>query len=310
MIKNAALGNNTFGEIFTNELSKIFKSKRFSIMALSFVLIAIFSLYYLSLSANNTPGQPKFLLLQIFTTKLYFFPSFTILLAIITPIFSFSFGFDTFNSDILNNNNKNIIHYDDSIKDILLIAKSLAIMITFSLLLFILFVLLITSSSIVYQIDIRGFELMRIFAFYLLSILYSTLWYIISMFFSLRFPKKKESLFFSILAYLVVVILWAPFTLLISFAITNSRFAAENLYSLVSNLSPFILFKNATEGILLQPLNNFAPKLLNPIFMAFLIPGAPEYQNFSLILLNIIEFLAMIIFILTLGYIKIQKSQN
>ncbi|MCY1151845.1 MAG: ABC transporter permease [Sphaerochaetaceae bacterium] len=308
MVENTTW-RNKFWNVFINELTKIFKSKRFFIITFSFILIALFSLYYLSFSANNTFGRPKLLLLQVFTTQLYFIPSFTILLAVILPLCSIAFGFDTFSSDFMNKKNKDL-YYNNSQKEILLFSKALAIMITFSILLFILFFFLVTSSSIIYKIDIRAMELMRILAFYLLSILYSTLWYIISMFLSLKTAKSKQSLFFSILVYFIIVVLWAPLILLISFGITNSRLIAENMYSLFSNISPFILYKNAAQGILLQPMPAFAPKLFNPLFAAFLIPGGLEYQSFSLIWLNILEFMAMIIFILSLGYIKIQKNLN
>ncbi len=302
MVENTTL-KNKFWKVFSNELTKIFKSKRFSFISVSFILIALLSLYYLSLTINKTPGTPKFLPLQVFTTKLYFIPSFAFLLAIITPLFSIALGFDSFNKKEKN-------EIDTTIKEeIILFARTLAIIVSFAFLLFIIFMLITISTLIFYKLNIKGFELLRISIFYILTLLYCTLWYIISNFFSIKFEKNKQSLFFSILVYLIFVVLWAPLTLLVSFGITNSRLAGENMYSLFSNLSPFILYKNAAEGILLQQIPNFIPHLFNPILSAFLIPVVPQYQNISLILLNLLEFMAMIIFILSLGFIRIQRSK-
>jgi ABC-2 type transport system permease protein len=129
------------------------------------------------------------------------------------------------------------------------------------------------------------------------------------MFFSITYKQGSTSAFLSIALWLFLMIFWSPISELIAYNVSGNQLTALNIYSMLSNISPYILFNKASIAILRPTTRSLGPVMFYQMEGAISGSPLPLSQSLLLIWPQITEFVAVIILIFTLGYIKFQRKE-
>jgi ABC-2 type transport system permease protein len=259
--------------VFWKELADYFSSKRFIILSL---LVYVAGIITILLAAQNirtmasggtssvfillflsAPGE----FLRFFIERLSLFVSpFTFLFMLLIPFIGISFGIDSINSERTSGNLSRLLS-QPIYRDAVINGKFLAGLIAMSILIASIVVLVAGMGLRMIGVPPTADEILRLFAFMLVSIIYGAFWMSLAVLFSVLFRNTTTSV-------LISVVLWIFFFVFSFFNIgqyiaglivpvgqspgidTLSQF--ETTYRLISRVSPFYLYGEAVQ-ILLMP---------------------------------------------------------
>jgi ABC-2 type transport system permease protein len=252
--------------IIRKELADHFNSVRFLVL---FVLVLVASglgVYAANQGIRDALAQSQavthsgFVFLALFTSSLSGIPVITLAIAIIIPLTGIVLGFDAINSERTGGTLSRLLTqpvYRDSVIN----GKFLAGLITMA-------IMIGTAILIVAGFGIRmigvpptSAEVMRLFLYGLLTLIYGAFWLGLSMLFSVVFRRTAGSLLVPLMVFIIFFLFWVflPFGQAIASSIapidTSTSIATQihqaNMQHTILNLSPSYLYQEAYIVLLL-----------------------------------------------------------
>ncbi len=269
------------------EIAAHIRSWRFIILILLIVLTFGASLYVSSMGikdavSNMRDHDQSFLYLKLLTTTDNSIPPFHVFLNFLAPLLGIALGFDAVNAEY-NNGTLTRLLAQPIYRDNLLFAKFLAPLAVVGTLFVALVMLMIGGGLLGTGVRIEPQELLRIFGFTLISVLYVAFWLSLSILLSIRFRQPATSaltaigiwLFFTVFFPILVNLAIRPF-------LPNPNYISEQEYigynELILNLlrlSPSQLYTDATTTLLMPSVRS-----LGPISMEQMVGAIPAPLSF------------------------------
>lgn len=269
------------------EIAAHIRSWRFIILILLIVLTFGASLYVSSMGlkdavSNMRDPDQSFLYLKLLTTTDNSIPPFHVFLNFLAPLLGIALGFDAVNAEY-NNGTLTRLLAQPIYRDNLLFAKFLAPLAVVGTLFVALVMLMIGGGLLGTGVRIEPQELLRIFGFTLISVLYVAFWLSLSILLSIRFRQPATSaltaigiwLFFTVFFPILVNLAIRPF-------LPNPNYISEQEYigynELILNLlrlSPSQLYTDATTTLLMPSVRS-----LGPISMEQMVGAIPAPLSF------------------------------
>ena len=259
--------------VFWKELADHFTSKRFIILSLLVYVAGIITILLAaqnirSMAAGDTStvfillflsAPEEFLRFFLSSFNLFISP-FTFLFMLLIPFIGISFGIDSINTERTSGNLSRLLS-QPIYRDAVINGKFLAGLIAMSILIVSIVILVAGMGLRMIGVPPTADEILRLFAFMFVSIIYGAFWMSIAVLFSVLFKNTTTSV-------LISVVLWIFFFVFSFFKIgqpiaglivpidqsssidTLSQFEAT--YRLISRVSPFYIYGEAVQ-ILLMP---------------------------------------------------------
>ncbi len=269
------------------EIAAHIRSWRFIILILLIVLTFGASLYVSSMGlkdavSNMRDPDQSFLYLKLLTTTDNSIPPFHVFLNFLAPLLGIALGFDAVNAEY-NNGTLTRLLAQPIYRDNLLFAKFLAPLAVVGTLFVALVMLMIGGGLLGTGVRIEPQELLRIFGFTLISVLYVAFWLSLSILLSIQLRQPATSaltaigiwLFFTVFFPILVNLAIRPF-------LPNPNYISEQEYigynELILNLlrlSPSQLYTDATTTLLMPSVRS-----LGPISMEQMVGAIPAPLSF------------------------------
>ena len=229
--------------IFRKELADYFTSIRIFILFLLVFLASGGGLFAAYQGIRGTTAETGFVFLKLFTTSGEAIPSLVTFIALFIPIIGIALGFDAINSERTGGTLSRILS-QPVFRDSVINGKFLAGIVTLS-------IMMTATTLIVSGFGLRLIgvapnpeEIIRLFLYLVLSIIYGAFWMGLSILFSVLFRRVATSLLSSIALWLFFVFFY------ISLIVPAIAKTTETAIMLM-RLSPNILFQEATTVRLL-----------------------------------------------------------
>ena len=252
--------------VFWKELSDHFSSKRFIILFLLIYLAGIAAIYmagqYIRTSVTDSSN---FVFIWLYLVEGGNLPSSLFFLSLFIPIVGIALGFDAINSERVSGNLSRVLS-QPVYRDAVINGKFLAGLATMT-------ILIVSIVAVVGGMGLRMIgvpptaeELLRIFGFIFVSVLYGAFWLSLSVLFSILFKRTATSVLASIALWLFLTLLLGIIAGFIANAIvpideTSSeimRASNYTIYSMISRVSPGTLYSEAIGTMLLPEISSLS----------------------------------------------------
>jgi ABC-2 type transport system permease protein len=306
-------------EIFLKELSDNFNSRRFIILFVLVYLAGIATIFIAAQNIRATVGDATsniFLSLFIVTGSNMPF-SFPLFMSIFIPIVGISLGFDAVNSERASGNLSRIlsqpIYRDDVIN-----GKFLAGLVMIALLVLSVVTLVAGLGLRMIGVPPAAEEILRLFMFILVSILYGAFWMSLAVLFSVLFRKTSTSALAAIAVWLVLFLFIGIISNLIAGAVypvnqdsTVQQVAQfDNLYRMISRVSPGTLYTESIQAILVPILGTSSPTMMMIGIYSGLKPAPlPLSQSLLIVWPQLVGLLALTAVCFSVAYIKFMREE-
>jgi len=309
---------NPFWVIVNKEIADTVKSWRFIIMLGIVVLTCTGSLYAalsdFSSAAKSSSGDDAFFFLKLFTISDGTLPPFIVFISFLGPLLGISMGFDSVNSE-QNKGTLSRVLAQPIYRDYVLNAKFLAALIVLSILFFSLNLLVMGFGLIFIGIPPTPEEILRIFSFTAVSIVYVAFWLNLSIFFSVKFRQATTSALSGISIWLFFTIFYNMIVNLIAKGIAPQHMVSENrmiaLQKLIQNImriNPGQLFDDATTSLLVPSVRSLGPLTMEQMSGAIPSP-LPLGQSLILVWPQVTALLAGTLVFFGLAYISFMRRE-
>jgi len=306
-------------EIFWKELADNFNSKRFVILFLLVYLAGIATIY---IAAQNIRGSvdenTRYVFLNLFVVSGSNLPfSFPLFMSIFIPIIGIALGFDAVNSERISGNLSRLlsqpIYRDDVIN-----GKFLAGLVMLTILIISIVTLVAGLGLRMIGVPPEAEEILRLFMFVIVSVLYGAFWMSLAILFSTLFNKTATSALASIAIWIFLFLFMTLIAGLIANAIIpitqNStvddvtRF--DTLFRMISRISPGTFYTESIQAILLPIMGNSSPTMMMIGMYSGLKPS-PLSLNQSLLLVwpQMVSLLALTAICFAVAYIKFMREE-
>jgi len=273
--------------LVSKEIAAHIRSWRFNILILLIVLTFGASLYVSSMGlkdavSNMRDPDQSFLYLKLLTTTDNSIPPFHVFLNFLAPLLGIALGFDAINAEY-NNGTLTRLMAQPIYRDNLLFAKFLAPLIVVGTLFIALVLLMIGGGLLGTGVRIEPQELLRIFGFTLISVLYVAFWLSLAILLSIRFRQPATSaltaigiwLFFTVFFPILVNLAIRPFLPNPNYISEQEYLAYNELILNLLRLSPSQLYTDATTTLLMPSVRS-----LGPIAMEQMVGAIPSPLSF------------------------------
>jgi len=316
--------------VYRKEISDYFSSKVFIIL-LALIYIAGLGFAYLSIQAiKSAPlSSDQSLLIKVFIDELFFLKLFTVgeIRALMTfnfvrffgafiPLIGILFGFNSINSERNSGNISRIIS-QPIYRDSLINGKFLAGITTLSLMISSIVLIVMGIGLRTIGVPPTSEEILRIFIFIFICIIYGTFWMSLSMLFSVLMKNVAASILTAIPIWLFLTFFW-PF---IAPQITDQIIPVEAGASLATQLSnislsvdllrisPFILFYEATAAIVDPTLGHFALRVTESDLSKLIARPLSLSQSFLQVWPQMIVLIMLAFICFAISYIVFMKQE-
>jgi len=316
--------------VYRKEISDYFSSKVFIIL-LALIYIAGLGFAYLSIQAiKSAPlSSDQSLLIKVFIDELFFLKLFTVgeIRALMTfnfvrffgafiPLIGILFGFNSINSERNSGNISRIIS-QPIYRDSLINGKFLAGITTLSLMISSIVFIVMGIGLRTIGVPPTSEEILRIFIFIFICIIYGTFWMSLSMLFSVLMKNVAASILTAIPIWLFLTFFW-PF---IAPQITDQIIPVEagaTLATQLSNISlsvdllrisPFILFYEATAAIVDPTLGHFALRVTESDLSKLIARPLSLSQSFLQVWPQMVVLIMLAFICFAISYIVFMKQE-
>jgi len=310
-----------FMAVFWKELADHFSSKRFIILFLLVYLAGIATIYVAAQTIRTGVTETtEFIFLRLFIVSGENVPfTFPLFLSFFIPIIGIALGFDAINSERSSGNLSRILSqpvYRDSVIN----AKFLAGLATMA-------ILVISIVFVVGGLGLRMIgipptaeEVLRLFAFIFVSILYGGFWLSLAILFSVFFKRTATSVLASVALWLFLFFFLSMIASSIANVMvpvdSNSAIEAiaqnDSITRTISRISPSNLYGETVQVLLLPELGNPSTTLvLISIYTAGMIPGSTLSLGQSLLVIwpQIVSLIALATICFIISYIKFMREE-
>jgi ABC-2 type transport system permease protein len=306
-------------EVFWKELSDNFNSKRFVILFLLIYLAGIATIYIAAQNIRSTVDEStKFVFLQLFITSGGNIPfSFPLFLSIFIPIVGIALGFDAINSERTSGNLSRLLA-QPLYRDNVINGKFLSGLVMLSILIISIVTLVAGLGLRMIGVPPQAEEVLRLFAFIFVSILYGAFWMSLSILFSVVFNKTATSALASISIWIFLFLFMTLIAGLIAGSIipVNQNSTVEEvtrfdmLYRMLSRISPSTLYGESVQAILLPELGNTSPTMMMIGIYSGLKPTPlPIAQSLLIVWPQLVGLLALTAICFSIAYIKFMREE-
>jgi ABC-2 type transport system permease protein len=316
--------------VYRKEISDYFSSKIFIIL-LALIYIAGLGFAYLSIQAiKSAPlSSDQSLLIKVFIDELFFLKLFTVgeIKALMTfnfvrffgafiPLIGILFGFNSINSERNSGNISRIIS-QPIYRDSLINGKFLAGITTLSLMISSIVLIVMGIGLRTIGVPPTAEEILRIFIFIFICVIYGTFWMSLSMLFSVLMKNVAASILTAIPIWLFLTFFW-PF---IAPQITDQIIPVAEGASLATQLSnislsvdllrisPFILFYEATAAIVDPTLGHFALRVTESDLSKLIARPLSLSQSFLQVWPQMIVLIMLAFICFAISYIVFMKQE-
>ena len=308
---------NPFWVIVNKEISDTVKSWRFIIM-LGIVLLTCAGSLYAALSnfasVANQGDENAFFFLKLFTISDGTLPPFIVFISFLGPLLGISMGFDTINSE-QNKGTLSRVLSQPIYRDYILNAKFLAALIVLSILFFSLNLLVVGFGLLAIGIPPTGEEVLRIFFFSVVSIVYVAFWLNLSILFSVKFRQATTSALAGISIWLFFTIFYNMIVNLIAKGIAPTHMVSESrmvsLQKIIQNimrLNPGQLFDDAITSLLVPSVRSLGPLTMEQMSGAIPSP-LPLGQSLMLVWPQVTALLAGTLVFFGVAYVLFMRRE-
>ena len=309
---------NPFWVIVNKEISDTMRSWRFIIMLAIMLLTCTGSLYSAlsSFSPLNTASDSEgtFFFLKLFSNSDGTLPSYIFFITFLGPLLGISMGFDSINSEHSKGTLSRILS-QPIYRDYILNAKFLAALIVLAILFFSLSLLVLGFGLIFIGIPPTFEEVLRIFTFSLVTIVYVAFWLNLSILFSVKFRQATTSALTGISIWLFFSIFFNMIVGLIAKGISPSHLVNQNQYvslqKVIQNImriNPGQLFDDATTTLLVPNVRSLGPLTMEQMSGAVPSP-LPLGQSLILVWPQVTALLAGTLVFFALAYILFMRRE-
>jgi len=273
--------------ILRKELADYFTSIR--VLVLFFlILFASAAGLFAAYQGIRGGGAGEFVFLKLFTTSGETLPSLIFFIGLFVPIIGIALGFDAINSERTGGTLSRILS-QPVFRDSVINGKFLAGMVTLSVMMFAMLLLVSGYGLRMIGVPPSAEEIIRLFIYLFLTIIYGAFWMGLAVLFSVLFRKVAVSLLFSLALWLF----FSFFILMIAPAIANAIAPTADgstaeiirnaeLRQMLLRFSPNTLFQEATTVLLLPVMRSLG--IITMSQAAYMIPN-PVSLGQSLILI-------------------------
>jgi len=309
-----------FMAIFWKELADHFTSKRFIILSLLIYLAGIATIYVAAQNIRSgVTEDTQFIFLRLFIVSGKTLPfSFPLFLSIFIPIVGIALGFDAINSERTSGNLSRLLSqplYRDSVIN----GKFLAGLVTLA-------ILVVSIVAIVAGMGLRMIgvppsaeEVLRLFAFIFVSVIYGAFWMSLAVLFSVFFKRTATSALASIALWIFLFLFMSLIAGVIASAVVpvsqNSSVELitqnDEIYRMISRISPNTLYGEAVQVLLMPELGNPSPTLMMvSIYTAGMIPTSlPLGQSLLIVWPQLTSLIALTALCFTISYIRFMREE-
>jgi ABC-2 type transport system permease protein len=257
--------------VFWKELADHFNSKRFIILSILIFVAGIAAIY---LAAQNIrtgiTENTQFIFLRLFIVSGENLPfSFPLFLSLFIPIVGIALGFDAINSERSSGNLSRVLSqplYRDSVIN----GKFLAGLVTLAILVVSIVVLVGGMGLRMIGVPPTAEEVLRLFAFIFVSIIYGAFWMALAVLFSVFFKRTATSALASIALWIFVFLFISLIARSIAGAVipidqnSSLDLIARNdeIYRTISRISPTTLYGETVQVLLLPEMGNPSSTLM------------------------------------------------
>jgi len=309
-----------FGVMVGKEIADHIRSWRFIVLLL-LVGLTFFGAMYISLSniktaiSNIQDPDRLFLYLKLLTTTDGTLPPFHVLLSFLGPLLGISLGFDTINSE-QNAGTLTRLMAQPVYRDNFILSKFVSAIIIVSCLFVSLALLMIGAGLVITGVSIEPQEVLRIFSFIFLSIVYVGFWLSLSILLSIRFRQTATSaltaigiwLFLTVFYKLVVNLVMKALIPDPAFLDPQQVFAYNELISSVLRLEPSQLYSDAITTLLMPSVRSLGPLTMEQ--MALAIPSPlPFKESVMIVWPQVSGLLAATVFCFAFSYYLFMRRE-
>jgi ABC-2 type transport system permease protein len=314
--------------VYRKELADYFSSKIFIILLAAIYIIGLGFAYIAIQDIKAAPtSTDQNLLIKVFIDEFIYLKLFTVgqilnfnfvsFLGIFLPLIGILFGFNAINSERNSGNLSRLLAqpiYRDSLINGKFLAGITTIAIMISSIVFIIIGIGIRSIGVPPTSE----EILRIFFFIIVCIIYGTFWMSLAMLFSVIMKNPAASILTAIPIWIFLVFFWGMLAKAIADAVfpmgdtaTNAQIISNNtLWLNIQRISPQFLFLEAVlilinptlQHVLLRPVTSAAlnKMLFNPLSMS---------QSFVQVWPQLLIIIALAFICFALSYIIFMKQE-
>ena len=306
--------------VFWKELADHFNSKRFIILSLLIYLAGIATIYVAAQNIRTgVTENTQFIFLRLFIVSGENLPfSFPFFLSLFIPIVGIALGFDAINSERTSGNLSRILSqplYRDSVVN----GKFLAGLVILAILVASIVILVGGMGLRMIGVPPTAAEILRLFAFIFVSIIYGAFWMALAVLFSVSFGRTATSALASIALWIFVFLFVSLIARAIAGAVVpidqNSSLDLiarnDEIYRTISRISPSTLYGETVQVILLPEMGNpSAPLMLLNIYAGGMTPTPlPLGQSLLLVWPQLTSLIALTALCFAGSYIRFMHEE-
>ncbi len=306
--------------VFWKELSDHFSSLRFIILSILVYLAGVAAIYVAAENIRaDVTATTRFIFLRLFILSGENIPfSFPFFLSLFIPIIGIALGFDAINSERTSGNLSRLLSqplYRDSVIN----GKFLAGLVTLSILVLSIVTLVAGMGLRMIGIPPTAEEVLRLFVFVFISIVYGGFWLSLAVLFSVLFNRTATSALASVAVWLFMFLFVGMIATFVANAIVpidyNSTVGTlarhDEIYRSINRISPSTLYGESVQVLLMPELSNPSSTLmLISIYTAGMMP-TPLSLGQSLVVVwpQVTSLIALTALCFAASYIKFMREE-
>lgn len=306
-------------ELLRKELSDSFNSRRFIILFVLVYLAGIATIYIAAQNIRSAVGDSTSnIFLSLFIVSGSNVPfSFPLFMSIFIPIVGIALGFDAINSERATGNLSRVLA-QPIYRDNVINGKFLAGLVMITLLILSVVVLVAGLGLRMIGVPPSAEEILRLFMFVIVSVLYGAFWMALSVLFSVLFRKTATSALAAIAIWLFLFLFVGIIANLIAGAVypVNQDSTVEQvaqydyLYRMITRVSPGTLYTESIQAILLPILGTSSPTMMMIGIYSGLKPAPlPLSQSLLIVWPQMVGLLALTSICFAIAYIKFMREE-
>jgi len=303
--------------LYQKELADHLRSKRFIIILILVAITGLSSIYAAASGIRSAVSEQgnTFVFLKLFTTGGSSLPSFVSFMSFLGPLVGLSLGFDAINGEI-NRGSLSRLLAQPIPRDTVVNGKFLAGLTIIALMVISLGVALGALGIIMLGVIPTLEEILRLSVFFLLTILYMSLWLALSQLSSLVFRQTATSalaciaiwLFFSVFVGLLAGIIADALYPVNSSSTIDLALKKSNAELMLNRVSPSTLYSECTVSLLNPGVRTLG--LITQEQLIGAIPGVlPFSQSLLLIWPHLVSLIALNMICFAISYIYFMRQE-
>lgn len=304
--------------IVKKELADHLTSSRFAILGGLVALTSVASLYVAAATIRSAVGGrlDQFVFLRLFTTGGESLPSFLFFLGFLAPLVGLALGFDAINGEEARRTLPRLLSQPIH-RDAVINGKFLAALITVAVALAALALCVAGLGLVQIGVPPTADEVLRLVAFYGVTVLYVAFWLSLSVLASLVFRQASTSALAGIAVWLFLSLFGSLVANLVADAVlplpaeptARELVRHETLRLWLSRLSPWFLYSEATMALLTPQVRSLGVVLLTDLELAVLDGPLPPGQTLVLIWPHLMALFGATLALFAVSYVLFMRRE-